>query len=105
MLLHGVASAGGPLKKKQWTPLFNGKDLKGWKQLGGTAKYHVENNEIVGTTVLQTPNSFLATEKIMAILYWNWNLSWIRNSIPAFSSGARAGLITRTAVCLATRWK
>ncbi|HEY0608865.1 MAG TPA: DUF1080 domain-containing protein, partial [Chitinophaga sp.] len=63
LLLHGVTNAGAPVKKGQWTPLFNGKDLKGWKQLGGTAKYGVENNEIVGTTVLQTPNSFLATEK------------------------------------------
>lgn len=43
--------------------LFNGKDLTGWKQLGGKAKYTVENGEIVGTTVPDEPNSFLATEK------------------------------------------
>lgn len=46
-----------------WTPLFNGKDLKGWKQLNGKARYTVENGEIVGTTVMGEPNSFLATEK------------------------------------------
>jgi len=63
LLLHGVVSAGSGDKKGQWKSLFNGKDLKGWRQLGGKAKYSAVNNEIVGTTVLQTPNSFLATEK------------------------------------------
>ncbi len=46
-----------------WINLFNGKDLSGWKQLNGKAKYEVVNGEIVGTTVANTPNSFLATEK------------------------------------------
>ncbi|NNE91260.1 MAG: DUF1080 domain-containing protein [Verrucomicrobiales bacterium] len=48
---------------ENWTPLFNGKDLTGWTQKGGEAKYVVENGEIVGTTVPKTPNSFLCTEK------------------------------------------
>ncbi len=43
--------------------LFNGRDLSGWKQLNGKAKYAVINGEIVGTTVQGEPNSFLATEK------------------------------------------
>ncbi len=47
-----------------WENLFNGKDLSGWKQLNGNAKFEVVNGEIVGTTVLNTPNSFLVTEKI-----------------------------------------
>ncbi|WP_126244919.1 3-keto-disaccharide hydrolase [Chitinophaga rhizosphaerae] len=47
----------------KWQNLFNGKDLKGWKQLNGKAIYEVKNGEIVGTTVLSEPNSFLATEK------------------------------------------
>jgi hypothetical protein len=50
-------------QKEKWVNLFNGKDLKGWKQLGGTAKYSIENGEIVGYTVANTPNSFLVTEK------------------------------------------
>lgn len=49
-------------KKNEWTSLFNGKDLKGWKQLNGKATYEVVNGEIVGTTVFGEPNSFLATE-------------------------------------------
>jgi len=50
-------------KGEQWENLFNGKDLKGFKQLNGKAKYEVQNGEIVGTTVMNEPNSFLATEK------------------------------------------
>ncbi len=50
-------------KTDQWENLFNGKDLTGFKQLNGKAKYVVENGEIVGTTVLKEPNTFLATEK------------------------------------------
>lgn len=46
-----------------WTKLFNGKDLSGFKQLNGRARYEVRNNEIIGTTVSNEPNSFLATEK------------------------------------------
>jgi hypothetical protein len=49
-------------KKDGWQLLFNGKDLKGWKQLNGQAKYEVQNGQIIGTTVKDTPNSFLATE-------------------------------------------
>ncbi len=46
-----------------WVNLFNGKNLQGWKQLNGKAKYEVKNGAIVGTTVYGTPNSFLVTEK------------------------------------------
>ncbi len=46
-----------------WQYLFNGKDLQGWKQLNGQAKYEVKNGEIVGTTVPNEPNSFLVTEQ------------------------------------------
>jgi hypothetical protein len=46
-----------------WVSLFNGKDLTGWKQLNGEAKYEVVDGVIVGTTVMNTPNSFICTEK------------------------------------------
>lgn len=46
-----------------WTPLFNGKDLTGWKQLNGTAEYKVEDGAIIGISKTKTPNSFLATEQ------------------------------------------
>jgi hypothetical protein len=50
-------------KSNAWVSLFNGKDLSGWKQLNGKAKYEARNNEIIGTTISNEPNSFLATEK------------------------------------------
>src|SRR5436309_6487392 len=46
-----------------WTNLFDGKTLNGWKKLGGTADYKVENGMIVGSTVVNSPNTFLCTEK------------------------------------------
>ena len=48
---------------KGFVPLFDGKTLQGWKQLGGKAKYAVEDGQIVGTSVANTPNSFLCTER------------------------------------------
>jgi hypothetical protein len=47
---------------QEWKQLFNGKDLKGWKQLGGKAAYEAGNGEITGITVPNEPNSFLVTE-------------------------------------------
>jgi hypothetical protein len=46
-----------------WQNLFNGKDLSGWKKLAGNAGYQVEDGVIVGTTVMNTGNTFLVTEK------------------------------------------
>jgi hypothetical protein len=50
-------------QKEKWISLFDGKTLKGWNQKNGQAKYTIENGEIVGTTVANTPNSFLCTDK------------------------------------------
>lgn len=46
-----------------WQSLFNGKNLKGWKVIGGKAEYKVVDGAIVGTSRIDTPNTFLATEK------------------------------------------
>ncbi len=43
--------------------LFNGKNLDGWVQRGGKAKYAVEDNCIVGTSTLNTENTFLCTPR------------------------------------------
>lgn len=48
---------------KGWTDLFDGKTLNGWKKLAGNADYKVENGTIVGTTVFNSGNTFLVTEK------------------------------------------
>jgi hypothetical protein len=48
--------------KKGWTDLFDGKTLTGWKRLAGEAQYKVEDGTIVGTTIVNTGNTFLVTE-------------------------------------------
>ncbi|MBC8065522.1 MAG: DUF1080 domain-containing protein, partial [Chlorobia bacterium] len=52
------------LPSAEWTPLFDGKTLQGWHQLGGKANYSVKDGQIIGSTVAGTPNSFLCTDKI-----------------------------------------
>ncbi len=52
------------LSAQEWTPLFNGKDLKNWKQLGGKAKFEVVDGMIRGTTKEGTPSSFLTTKEV-----------------------------------------
>jgi len=62
-LLFIITSFSTFAQQERWTSLFDGKTLKGWKQLGGKALYEIQNGEIVGTTVKETPNSFLTTEQ------------------------------------------
>jgi len=52
--------------QQQWEPMFNGKDLKGWTKLNGTADYMVKDGAIVGTSKSKTPNTFLTTGKVYA---------------------------------------
>ena len=54
----GLAAAEAP-----WTSLFDGKTLNGWTQRGGKATYEVVDGTIVGTSTVNTPNSFLCTER------------------------------------------
>lgn len=64
LLCAGLFVATGLLAQKAaWTPLFDGKTLKGWNQKNGQARFSVENGQIVGTTVANTPNSFLCTNE------------------------------------------
>jgi hypothetical protein len=44
----------------EWLDLFNGKNIKGWKKLSGTAAFRVEEGCITGISALNTPNTFLA---------------------------------------------
>jgi hypothetical protein len=46
-----------------WEPLFNGKDLSGWRVVNGSAPFEVIDGAIVGTAVHGSPNTFLATER------------------------------------------
>ena len=83
-----------------WESLFNGKDLKGWKQLNGKARYEVKDGMIIGTTVPNEPNSFLATEKDYDD-FVSFHLSlltkrWIdRSSVSRRSDRIRSALYSR----------
>lgn len=48
---------------QDWEPLFNGKNLSGWKKLNGKAEYKVVDGAIVGISKMGTPNTFLVTKK------------------------------------------
>lgn len=50
-------------QEPNWENLFNGKDLKGWTRLNGTAEYKVKDNTIIGVAKKGSPNTFLATDK------------------------------------------
>ena len=55
------SACGSALAAGGWTDLFNGKDLEGWVQRGGKASYAIVDGCIVGTSALNTPNTFLCT--------------------------------------------
>lgn len=46
-----------------FTPLTNGKDLTGWKIVGGTGEYKAAGDEIIGSGENVKANTFLITEK------------------------------------------
>jgi len=50
-------------QQDEWISLFDGKTLNGWSVHSGFAKYHVEDDAIVGTTVKGSPNTFLCTDR------------------------------------------
>ena len=70
---------------QEWTDLFNGRNLKGWKQLGGKAKFSVVDGTIKGTTVCNTPNSFLVTRKD----YGDFILEFDFKVAPGMNSGVQ----------------
>ncbi len=69
----------------KFTQLFDGKTLDGWKQLGGKAKYEVKDGAIVGSSVPNTPNSFLCTKK----MYGDFVLEYEFKVDPSLNSGVQ----------------
>lgn len=43
--------------------LFDGSDLSGWKPLGGTCTFAVDDGQILGTCVPGSPSTYLSTER------------------------------------------
>jgi hypothetical protein len=68
-----------------WVDLFDGKTFSGWEQVGGQAKYTIEDGQIVGETVLGTPNSFMRTKQF----YSDFILELEFRVDPALNSGVQ----------------
>lgn len=64
---------------------FNGKNLDGWVRRGGNASYAVEGGEIVGRTALNTPNTFLCSERS----YSDFRLEFEFKIDPRINSGVQ----------------
>lgn len=47
-----------------WMDIFDGQTLNGWTQKGGEASYEVRDGMLVGSTVHDTPNSFMTSDKM-----------------------------------------
>lgn len=68
---------------QDWQTLVNGSDLSNWRQLGGDATYEAVDGEVIGTTVANTPNTFLATNNV----YGDFVLSVELKVDPEINSG------------------
>jgi hypothetical protein len=89
LVMAGVLNA-GEIKTHTWSnppllPLFDGKSLDGWEVRGGSAKYHVEDGAIVGTTVEGSPNTFLCTKRE----YGDFELEFEVKVDPPLNSGVQ----------------
>lgn len=70
---------------QEWKSLFDGKTLDGWIRRGGKAEYTVEDGELVGRSVPNTPNSFLCTKQD----YGDFILELEFKGDPALNSGVQ----------------
>jgi hypothetical protein len=52
-----------PAESPRWRALIVGEGLEGWHRLGGSASFRREGDEIVGSAVPDSPNTFLATRE------------------------------------------
>ncbi|MEO9511281.1 MAG: DUF1080 domain-containing protein [Flavobacteriaceae bacterium] len=59
-----IGCSGSQKDTTPWIDLFDGTSLNGWTQKGGEAIYEVRDGTIVGSTVHDTPNSFLTSNEM-----------------------------------------
>ncbi|CAK7015679.1 MAG: hypothetical protein PETM_00612 [Petrimonas sp.] len=64
VLIATVFIVSASAQEAKWQDLFNGRNLKGWTKLNGTAEYKIQEKVIVGISKSGTPNTFLATNKM-----------------------------------------
>jgi hypothetical protein len=64
MILTSLGCSDSKKDNTPWAPLFDGETLNGWTIKGGEAHYEVRDEIIVGSTVHDTPNTFLTTDRM-----------------------------------------
>ena len=84
-----------------WTELVVAESLEGWNQKGGSASYTVKGNTVTGTSAINTPNSFLCTNKmysnfileleVMVDTSMNSGIQIRSNSLPEYRDGVVHG--------------
>lgn len=73
------------ISQDNWVNLFNGKDLDGWQEHSGKAKYTVEDGVLIGQSVAGTGNSFLCTTQA----FGNFELELEFKCDPLLNSGVQ----------------
>lgn len=63
-ILAVIVTVSAWAQEPKWENLFNGRNLRGWEKLNGTAEYKIQDNSIIGISKMNTPNTFLATKKV-----------------------------------------
>lgn len=48
---------------QDWQQMFDGENFDGWTKLNGDAEYQIDGTTITGTARMNTPNTFLATDR------------------------------------------
>ena len=85
-VLVAAASMTRPLlAQDNWIFLFNGKNLDGWEEHSGKAKYTIEDGVLVGQSVAGSGNSFLCTKKT----FENFELELEYKCDPLLNSGVQ----------------
>lgn len=85
LALIGSLMLGTTAMAQKPVDLLPGKDFAGWVKRGGNASYAIDGKEIVGSCVMNTPNTFLCTEKT----YGDFILEYDFKVHPRLNSGVQ----------------
>lgn len=78
-LIGGCASDNPPVPttpEAEFTPLFDGTTLDGWKVVGGDGTFKIDNGEIVGICDNTRRNTFLRTQKTYEDFEFRCQFKW-----------------------------
>jgi hypothetical protein len=64
IILLSIGCSDSQKDRTPWVSLFDGQTLNGWTVKGGHADYKIEEGNIVGTSVSNSPNTFLTSDKM-----------------------------------------